>query len=444
LSLRQQWHNFIVDPARPGRHLSSIGLAVASETGPRLDDSMLVDFLSRLAEGSQDIALLASVIDLLTAGYDRFCSEELPSLLDSIANEHVGELAVVGPIIRGNTRWDLTAIGRMSGRLLPAQYFTRLPVRDFGLPENVLVRWLIANLENTVAFVEKRLGSRSLPPQLQAIRNCCQQAARHPWFKDVSIASYLDQSMLTAALRQRLPSYRRAATLASRRLGYIDRNQTRRWQHTLELLAVNWLAPLSDDDLLELYALILVIDILEHELGFGPPTEYGLTNAGRSHVAAFRKSQSAVRVYFDQSPIGFLSCASYQMDILASHDGVRPAPRRPDITVVMETLGIRRVVFVEVKKSADVSYLSDSVYKALGYISDFRDLWSSASSYPKVLLLVPENVRPKPTSSIANMEVVISSSLDRATVSACLSEAIPLPADVGVMTTLDHQWQSLS
>lgn len=201
MSLSQQWKEFVLDPRRAGRYLSNIGASVEAEQGPAIDPTVVQHFLDALSAGSADVWFLGSVVDLLSASYASFCTQALPSLLDSLSNEHVGENAVVGPAVRGNVRWDLTATARQSGRISPVQFVTRLPARSFVLPENQLVRWLVDSLERSVREVEERIGSKGLPRQLRMIRDGCREANKHPWFKDVPSPRSPEPNMITSALR---------------------------------------------------------------------------------------------------------------------------------------------------------------------------------------------------------------------------------------------------
>ena len=426
MTLREEWRDFVTDPGRAGRHLTNLGKSVAATAGPPLDPAVLENFLGKLSDGEDDIALVAGIVDLASGGYDDFCTRQLPPLLDSLANEKIDEVALVGPVLRGNTRWDLTTLGRLSGRLLPTQFITRLPQRSFALPENALVRWLIEDITKTIAWIEKRIGSKALLPQLASIRDGCDEALRHQWFREVAPPRWLDAPMRLAAQRQRLPAYRRAAGLAVRRQGYQNRDRSARWRHVVELLAVNWLAPLSDDDLFELYALVFVLDVLERDLGLNTPSQYGLAAPGRGHIALFDNGANKVRVFFDQSPSSVLSYPSYQLAILAAHDGVRGVPRRPDLVVVNDRPDGRFVMFVEVKKTADSGYISDSIYKALGYLSDFRAIWEASPSNPKIVVLFPENIIPKAATKIVEQEVILASSFDRRTAATALRVGLNL------------------
>jgi hypothetical protein len=420
VTLRDEWRNFVTNPDRAGRHLANLGKSITAAVDASIDPEVLADFLGKLPNGEDDITLIASIIDLASGGYEDFCTRQLPPLLDSLSNEKVGEHAIVGPMLRGNTRWDLTTLGRLSGRLLPTQFVTRLPQRSFALPENALVRWLVEDITRMISWIETRIGSKALLPQFAGIRDRCGEALRHQWFREVPPPRWLEVSMRLAAQRQRLPAYRQAERLAARRQGYLNRDRAARWQYIIELLAVDWLAPISDDDLFELYALVLVLDILERDLGLNRPTQYGLSVPGRDHIALFESGTSRVRVFFDQSPASVLAYPSYQLAILAAHDGVRGVPRRPDLVVVHDGPPGRRVAFVEVKKTADGGYISDSVYKALGYLSDFRAIWEASPSKPNIVVLFPETIGPKVTTKIADQEVILASSFDRQTVATAL------------------------
>ena len=135
---------------------------------------------------------------------------------------------------------------------------------------------------------------------------------------------------------------------------------------------MNWLEPVNDDDLFELYVLVLVLDIIAEELNFGTPTEYGLLTTGRRHVALFEKDNSTLSVYFDQSPAAILGNPSAYGTVLRSYTGVSGSERRPDLMLVLTQGNERREIIVEAKRTSDGPYTSDSIYKVFGYLHDFR------------------------------------------------------------------------
>jgi hypothetical protein len=190
----------------------------------------------------------------------------------------------------------------------------------------------------------------------------------------------------------------------------------------MSLLAVNWLEPVSDDDLFELYVLVLTIDLLSNELGFGEPVEYGLVTSRRGHIALFEREEFRLRVFFDQTPAAVLGISTEYGDVLAQHRGIAGGERRPDILIVAEHDGKTRLVLVEMKKTADGRYIGDSVYKVFGYLHDFRDVVGSERTV-KSLLVIPSGVSASPHAS-AKRNLFVVSGDDRAGMAQAMKDAL--------------------
>ena len=422
---RQTWRDFICAPERAGRHLSSIGRGVSGTVSDAIDLAVLQAFLEKLKGSTDDTRLLASTVDLLVGGYAAYSKGGLHRILDMLSNEMLSKEQIVGPGLRGNPRWDRTMLLRMAGTLSPVHYVSRTSHRSFELPENRLLAWLVADLSQTTAAIEKRVGTTALHPDLYALRESCERARRHHWFGDVGVPLRLSPEMTAAAARHRRPEYREAARLAQRRAEMETSDRASWWYAILSLLAVNWLEPISDDDLFELYVLILTLDILSDELGFGEPEEYGLVTSRRGHIALFVHENQRIKVYFDQTPTSALRAAAEGEygKVVARHRGISGHERRPDILIVTERGGEKHVVFVEMKKSADGRYIADSIYKVFGYLYDFRRL-PGVTGTPRAVLVVPSGVSAAPGMKIEG-SILVASGDDRSGVAAALKEALP-------------------
>lgn len=419
---RQAWNDFICSPERAGRHLSAIGRGVAGAQSEAIDLTVLQAFLERLRDATDDVRLLGSAVDLITGGYAPFASEPLHRVLDALSNEMLAQEEIVGPGLRGNPRWDRTLLLRMSGNLSPVHFVSRTSHRSFNLPENQLLAWLVEDLRTTITLIEQRVGSSGLHPVLEKMRFDCEIARWHHWFGDVSIPLQPTGEMLSAANRQRRSEYRTAAKLAERRLDIETRDKHSWWYTVISLLAVNWLEPINDDDLFELYVLVLTLDVLTIELGLGEPVEYGLVTSRRGHVALFDAGNAKIRVYFDQSAASVMGLPTEYGSVIAHHAGISGAARRPDIILVAESAGEKRVVIIEMKKTADGRYISDSIYKVFGYLHDFRHM--SASGYPmKAVLVVPSGISVA-QGAPADRSLLLASGDDRAGVADALRTAL--------------------
>jgi hypothetical protein len=430
VSLHQQWRDFVCDPTRPGRFLSNIGRSVIADDASAIDSEILTEFLSRLSGAGADVELLGTAVDLYHPDYANFFCTVLPSLLDVLANERAGNAAIVGPGLKGNPLWDKTAVARRSGKILSTHYVTRLPVRSFVLPENLLVRWVVGAVAKAIHALESRIGSGGFPERFVLIRTACDEALSHHWFGQVPPPSAPTVDMFSTAKRQRNPAYRQAARLAERRVAREVGAAASRWLRTLDLLKANWLSPENTDDLFELYALTLVLDILEKEFGFGMATEFGLAIPGRSHVALFEHEQlGRVRVFFDQSPFTVLGTRSRYREIVAAHKGALGVARRPDVIVARYLPGTPHptVMLFEVKESRDTAYTSDSIYKAMGYAFDFQSLWEVGAACPKVALLFPEEISRNADCPVSGLDVTLISSLDRSSLVEAMRSRLGAP-----------------
>jgi len=425
---RAKWAAFICDSASGGRYFTSVG-ASAFWAPHEKDDNVLADFLSRVAGTEKDVRVLAGILDLLRPGYLEFLSTKAHILLDHLSNEMIGVDEICGPGLRGNPKWDRTILGRISGHLPAGRYVTRTAYRSFERPENFLLRWLLDNLLQTVHALRKRIGVNQLHPKLKSLLTKCEEIARHHWLATVATPPQLSHEMLVAGKRNRRSEYREAAALAERRSDLSAALDSERWKGVLALLSAGWLEPVETDDIFELYALTLCMDVINAELGFGLPTEVGLVIRGRSHVASFTTSHGTLKLYFDQSPQTYAGLDGNYGRIINAHVGLSGGSRRPDIAAVYTpNIGEQKTVFIEVKNSLSASYISDSVYKAFGYLYDFATLWPNSQQNPRVILFVPGSIK---LSQATLPEVVVCSSDARADLAKYLGAAFSLEQAAG-------------
>lgn len=396
MSGKQEWRDFICAPERAGRHLSVIGQAVQGATDEPIDEAVLRAFLERLENSTDDARVLRNAVDLLNGPYLGFVRSALPDLLGKLVSENPASEERVGPGLRGNVRWDRTAVARRAGTLPPSYYVSRLARRTFDLPENALVAWLVHNLLEACVSVEAAVGSRNIHPLLREIDTRCSEAADVPALQEGTRGKTLTDSMIAAAKRQRDPMYRKAATLAERRFALENEGRTGHWYELLSLLKVNWLAPVDDNDLFELYVLVLTLDVIEEELAFGGAEAYGLVTSSRGAIATYRAHDRTVRVFFDQAPpapLGATTRLKALSPFYATFATLRA--RRPDVTVTVDGLDdASRTFIIEAKRTDDGRYMSDSIYKMFGYMFDLASLLPKSGS--RAVLITPNGAEPRP------------------------------------------------
>lgn len=417
---REAWRDFICSEEHAGRHLASIGKGVVGSTHASIDLHALQAFLEKLGGANADVSLLANVVDLLTGGYLQFLRGGFQKLLYALSNERLVREEIVGPALRGNPKWGATMLRRRIGTLSRAHYVTHTAHRSFDLPENQLLAWFINDTAERVKAIEKRVGFKNLHPDLRDMSLVCREALKHEYFADIEIPSQLTQTLVLSGQRQKRPEYRDVAAFARKSELFSMNDPNTWWYNIISLLAVNWLEPISSDDLFELYILVLTIDVLAKELCFGDPLEYGLVVAKRDRIAHFAGQNLIIDLFFDQTPAAILKIATAYGSVVADYKELKGAERRPDIMLHVEKDGVKKLILIEVKKTNDDKYASDSVYKMFGYIHDF----SSLSGREVVgILMLPGGVTQPLTRKI-NTKLYVASGSSRADFASVLKAVL--------------------
>jgi len=417
---REAWREFITSPEHSGRFFSRIGDSIGAAFSEPVHMDELQSFLASLRDGEDDVTFLATVVELLAGGHIRFVHDELPILLDQLSSETARREEIVGPAIQGAVRWMQTNVARRTGQLLPGRYFSFTARRSYDIPENRTVRRYLDALDGAATWVAHKARPGRPPKGVRQLLDQVRQLQTHDAMRGLQLADVTDESDLQITDTSGRAEYEMVASL----LRSIDRiacaDDDRRRHAVLMLLAVGWLEPLNDDDLFELYVLVLVLDILALEAGLGAPIDVGLVRSGRSHVARFGLPDGELKVFFDTSLARIAGSPGRYKKTVSAHNGVTGNERRPD--VVLAVLGnddaVRRVMIVEAKRSDDGRYLSDSVYKVFGYLHDFAGVIDDLQA----VLAVPESVYRASAASAG--EITIVSGDDREAFAESLSDFI--------------------
>lgn len=415
---RQAWRDFICSPDHAGRHLASLGAAVEPARADQIDLTELEAFLQKLGGGDRDVMLLAALVELSGGRYVEFFSDELPDLLDQLSSETERKDGIVGPKLIGAPRWGATRIARASGQLRYGQFYSRTAHRSYDIPENRVVAWLVRSVDELIGRTIGMSKGRSLPPRIDILGRACAEVLRHPVLLDIDRVDDLDPDDVAIASASYRSEYRGAAALARSLMAITQADEGARWFAILMLLAVDWLEPVSDDDLFEMFALVTVVDVLSKEVGLGDPVEFGLVTSGRRHVALFDSSEGPVTVFFDMSIRSTVGGRSQYSATVAEYEGVTGSERRPDIIVSRKSDAGNDAVLVEVKRSDSERYISDSIYKMYGYLYDHQTLWRKDAPDPRAILLVPGQIRR--ISNEPLRALAICSGEDRSTLASLL------------------------
>ncbi|MQB35422.1 hypothetical protein DXT97_01110 [Agrobacterium tumefaciens] len=351
------------------------------------------DFLTRLEDRGGSLQLLASAYWLSQPEVETFLFNDLPALLRNLGHGSRSSPPSIQPTFKGKVLWQETILGRLSGTVPRGRYVVAPIEKSADIPENQLLRLFLERVVVTSSEMMRR-GNGSLPQRFGRIRDAALKALSNSYLQGVSAESRISARMLNTAIRHRDRRYARLAHLTRDFDAAVTRGK---WGQILDLLRKGWLAPVSSDDLFELYALIIVMQLVERDMGFGPPAAYGLIQRGRSAVATFAHPECdiAAELFFDQVPSGIFGGRSEYLDVISAHEGIGGQERRPDIIIRFSTPFAERRLFMEVKETEDRVYMRDSVYKVLGYLRDFAGIWDDLTNQkPKAILFFPTGVHP--------------------------------------------------
>lgn len=418
-SRRETWAQAICDTGSAGRYLlpgRDLEFMPAFEDGGEID---VQSFLERLDDRGGSVELLASAYWLSQPEVEQFIFRDLPVLLKNLGHGSRSSPPSVEPSFKGRVLWQDTILGRVSGAVPRGRYLVQHIEKSADIPENRLLKLFLTRIV-TAANEMLRRGTGALPQRFAGIRDAVTRGLANTYLQGVELEHRISARMLSTAMRHRNHRYSRLAHLARDFDQAVIRGK---WAQILELLRKGWLAPVSSEDLFELYSLILVMQAVEGDLGFGEPKAYGLIQRGRHAVATYQRADGVkADVFYNQVPSSiFPGCGSEYLQLVKSHDGVVGGERRPDITVRFRAGTEDRRVIVEVKETEDPTYIRDSVYKVLGYMRDFTGIWADrADQVPKAVLLFPTNVVPKGAAG----DVVMVSSDRTADLASALSVAL--------------------
>lgn len=430
MSNRDRWVTELTSSRHVHRFLTRIGSASDPSVAPAIPEDDLRDYLASLKGGPDDARILLEVLELLTQGYDTFTGPTLSKLLTVLASrtEHVQE--IVGPAVRGVVRWDLTKVGRANRTLPSARYISNIQHRSFDTPQNLLLCWLLRDIERAVVQIGRRLGTQRVHPKLRAIRDACQAALRNEALSSAEAIRDVSPHMIHAARHSRHPGYRAAAELVRRRQRMQEKAEVAQWSLALELLRTNWLEPVDDDDLFELFGLSTTLSVLAEDVGLGEPIHYGLLGSALEPAATFTIPNAVVQVYFNRTPQRLLGVGlSRYLGVIGAYAGIGGYDRRPDILLRIEhaTKGARTFI-IEVKNASTQGYMRESIYKVFGYMWDYEAIFVGQTGR-RAAIYVPDGIMTFSGVEETASGLVIVSEGDRARLSAVLREGL----DLGIM-----------
>lgn len=345
-----------------------------------------------------------------------FVDEALPELLGRRHATTVRRLEVGHGPVRGPVAWGATAAARArAGGADSGLYASTAAHKQLETPEMRILIHLMSALDCSADLIRDRSGDLSgagwgarvgavaeavavarQTPTLQALaRDARVTAVRGGGVGRVAgddVATVVTRAMLNACVRSSRTAVR---ALAAAYMRYRDLVAAPTSAALLRALGERVLAPLADDALYELWAVLGAAAALD-EAGWSLRTAglVGQEAAPFTYVAG--DGGATARLYVGRTPPGWRGRSRYRA--IFERYGLAGSTRRPDLIVELRRGRERRHLLVEVKRTRDGGYIADSVYKALGYLADFAEVFEGQQGTRGLLLLWDKPTAPAPVS----------------------------------------------
>lgn len=310
---------------------------------------------------------------------------------------------------RGRIDWLRTYARRTQAGSDPTRFVTRPIERSSDTTAARLFSFLLARIVENGEW----LDNKPLP-----------EVARTRILNDIEIARRSAASLRGRGVRaaKRITSRevgplrksRRPDVLAAVRLFdlYINLVELANENLLRGLLREKQMAPEDLDDLFEVWALLVLVEVhLQHGWELSEALLIGGEASPKRPKFKLVKNDVVAELFYQTVPPEMGGASTYK-SIFNEYD-LDASMRRPDVTVRVSWPGdqVQRFI-VEVKRTRDQRYILDSVYKTLGYLSDFKD--TIGPNNPLALLVVWDGItRTKETDPNVPVQIVTAAELPK-------------------------------
>lgn len=336
-----------------------------------------------------------------------FLGEHVPHFLRMTpsATQHMVEDRSGPP--RGRIDWLRTYARRTQSGSDPTRFVTRAIERSADTEAARLFAFLLGCIAENGEWLEKRQIPEVARTQLLSGANTARRNAAALRGRGVRPSNRLAAREVGPLRKSRRPDVLAAVRLYDL---YINVVELANENLLRNLLRKKQLAPEDLDDLFEVWTLLVLVEVhlrqgweLQEAILIG-----GDTSPKRPKFTLF-KDGATVEMFYQTVPSEMGRNSAYK-SIFSEYD-LDASMRRPDITVrvTWPTGQVQRLI-VEVKRTRDQRYILDSVYKTLGYLSDFKD--TIGPNTPLAMLVVWDGImRTKAEGSPLPVQILTASEL---------------------------------
>lgn len=360
-----------------------------SESMPNLEYS--IEKITGLTYEEQDT--LKAIHFLLSPEVEELV-DSLPQIMHNLAHSTRKEVIECRGAIRGRIDWNLTFKERYGrGYNDPSLFICKPPSKMYDLPENQLLKfvlWKIRKLSENIdilhdisgEIIEKRKSDSWLNIAIEKYLDV-RKNLKNVYFQNISLPRVITPKTVQKTKNNRNRLYKKVVkcyNLYKKLFINPDHGMLEK------LIEKQILEPLNKDKLFEIYVLFKTINFFNQLDG---NLEMGLLKSGLDYIARYYSENLKACIFYQQMPPIF-SQNSKNKDIFELYN-LNAGLRRPDLILEIETKGRKSYYIIEVKRTQKRDYIVDSVYKVLGYLSDFENCFDS-EKYPQGILVVWDKI----------------------------------------------------
>lgn len=336
-------------------------------------------FLDITGLNRRNLTKLCEIYFLLDDDIWFFVTETAPAILNRLSKNSLKETTTLRGRIKGKVLWSKTMTTRYVSGGDPSLFVCQQRSSMFDLIENRVLLYVLKqilriseNILGSNSFVDNEFDDRLKDDKwINIIKKLAYQSSnllRNPYIREISEIHDLSEKNLQETEKARGANYTQLAMTAR----ILNKSQKQQVDFLHEKLSNQMLLPLNRD---VLYEVAVLFKIIEHARNSGwTEKTVNLIGGGSRTISKFTKNKSNMNIYYQSIPKAFIKNSKYKD--LMDHYHIDVGYRRPDIILewVREN-GQKSYCIVEVKRSNNREYLIDGLYKLLGYIKDFEEVF---------------------------------------------------------------------
>lgn len=279
--------------------------------------------------------------------------------------------------VKGTINWNLTIKERLTtGSLINPLFICNPTKKDYDLPENIILKYLLSKLSEMISFIIKKVSEvKEQKSWITLLKNSSEEinmTLNSPYIKLISNVSKIDTRHLSHLNQNKKIHYKSLLNC------YILYNKVfikKDIESQKTLLLEQALINLNDDKLYEIYILFKLYRLLDTYTINKSFKLLGIAKTN-STVAVYRFKTGILEIRFQTLPKRTQANCKYVSIVNSSRpsDERSQSPRCPDVFLSWKPLSSADThnIFIELKHSSEKDYFGESVYKAFGYIYDFN------------------------------------------------------------------------